>query len=31
MKGESAVKKYGEKAANGVIEITLKKAEGQKL
>ena len=31
LKGESAVKKYGEKAANGVIEITLKKTEGQKL
>jgi BlaR1 peptidase M56/TonB-dependent Receptor Plug Domain len=31
LKGESAIKKYGEKAANGVIEITLKKAEGQKL
>jgi len=25
LKGESAIKKYGEKAANGVIEITLKK------
>ena len=25
LKGESAVKKYGEKAANGVVEITLKK------
>jgi len=25
LKGESAVKKYGEKAVNGVIEITLKK------
>jgi hypothetical protein len=31
LKGESAIKKYGDKGINGVVEITLKKTVGQRL